>query len=152
MTHYVLHPGDVVSRNDGDVHRVSADRLVWLYKLRRDTDSWAPFQRGSYLPGVHLYPDPTGVYDKEHPYLPDDPGDPRHLKGEIEVGDRVLHELGRGVGTVLGRNLAERVAEVLPDGRTSSKFWEFEFLTKLEPVPKFVSVAEADAWLDAHAV
>lgn len=31
---YVLHPGPIISKNDGDLHYINAPRLARLYGLR----------------------------------------------------------------------------------------------------------------------
>ena len=63
---YVLHPGYVISRTDGDEHFISADRLARLYGV--DIRCCVRADSIEYRPGkndVHLYPDYAGNYDLE---------------------------------------------------------------------------------------
>lgn len=65
MTLYVLHPGYVNSKNDGDRHYVGVMRLVSLYGLWRH--DWIESQPGLRLDEearkvVHLYPRNDGNY------------------------------------------------------------------------------------------
>lgn len=59
---YVLHPGIVFSRTDGDVHHVGARRLADLYGVnpRRAEvyDEHARYPDNA----IHLYPDDSGRY------------------------------------------------------------------------------------------
>ena len=61
---FALHPGNVISKNDGDVHFISAPRLAELYNL--PPGSWFSWkshglgrERDNY---VHLYPRRDGNY------------------------------------------------------------------------------------------
>lgn len=71
MTCYVLHPGLVVSRTDGQEHFVGSLQLRQLYRVPKEacaTDDSAVFvrdhppRRVDRWGRVHLYPDPTGEY------------------------------------------------------------------------------------------
>lgn len=64
---FVLHPGNLTSIHDRQVHGIGSKQLVHLYRLER----WpyariivAPRQPGTIIPesAIHLYPDPTGRY------------------------------------------------------------------------------------------
>lgn len=67
---YVLHPGIVISRNDGQEHYISAPILATLYRVRmdecvisRDTRYyWHNYDMPSEL--FHLYPLYSGEYDR----------------------------------------------------------------------------------------
>lgn len=62
MTRYVLHPGWVTSRNDGDRHYITAIRLAELYGVHpaccRVSSPDAKDKEGE----VHLYPRYDGNY------------------------------------------------------------------------------------------
>jgi hypothetical protein len=69
---YVIHPGEVVSSSDGDIHFISAEQLVHLYGVNRleciiDTEKGGQWARGytkDVLDGlVHLYPRKDGNYE-----------------------------------------------------------------------------------------
>lgn len=67
---YVIHPGTVISRSDGQFHHVSAADLVRLYGLRPgEYVVYRKPQPGepeviyrTPRPIVHLHPDYNGVY------------------------------------------------------------------------------------------
>lgn len=69
MTRYVLHPGPVRSKTDGDVHHISASQLIMLYRVNpRDCVVYPEgdaFRQRFWQdqPGdVHLYPRTSGNY------------------------------------------------------------------------------------------
>ena len=62
---YVLHPGHVISANDGQEHFISGHRLIQLYGLNIRTQKvvygYSPFHQD--LPGdIHLHPRFEGDY------------------------------------------------------------------------------------------
>jgi len=67
---YVLHAGDVVSRSDGQLHHITANRLVMLFGLRAGEYVFAkertPGQQapdyGTTRPLIHLFPRNDGDY------------------------------------------------------------------------------------------
>jgi len=81
---YILHSGKVYS-SDGDIHEVSCERLLQLYRLPRDVEciklpqdlyimsclrtyeSKGDTHIHTYwgLPSIDLFPDPTGKYSLE---------------------------------------------------------------------------------------
>jgi hypothetical protein len=71
---YVIHPGLVKSKSDGDVHFISSARLCELYGVRwEECIKGRPGWERGYTPEfrstlIHLAPDSTGEYkrpDKE---------------------------------------------------------------------------------------
>ena len=69
MKRFVLHPGEVVSRSDGDVHFISAPMLETLYGVDRrecivaKKGMDAPHHERYYGPDmIHLYPRDDGRY------------------------------------------------------------------------------------------
>jgi hypothetical protein len=60
---YVIHPGYVVSKNDGDVHYISYDTLIKLYKVNPDQCT-SRYRRDFFdkQGDIHLWPDYTGKY------------------------------------------------------------------------------------------
>lgn len=69
---YVLHPGIITSRNDGQPHHIDAGRLADLYRVRmsdcvvhREPRAFDRSHREPVYPDyyVHLYPRPDGVYE-----------------------------------------------------------------------------------------
>lgn len=61
MKRYVLHPGEVFSKTDHQLHFVDAPRLAELYKV--DMRECLVAGPGVRLEGaVHLYPDQGGTY------------------------------------------------------------------------------------------
>ncbi len=69
MKKYVLHPGIVISRSDGDKHFISAAKLCELYKVRWEDcivakPNWERGFTPEFRSGlVNLAPDSTGVYE-----------------------------------------------------------------------------------------
>jgi len=70
MVIYVVHPGNIKSKCDGDVHFISAHQLVNLYQIR--SARW--YVAGSQMPllpqgwhYVHLYPRSNGDYSLPKP-------------------------------------------------------------------------------------
>ncbi len=64
---FILHPGFIRSKHDGDTHYITADRLRDLYQLRRWPKARVMIafpgdRRGHTLIGFHLYPDYSGKY------------------------------------------------------------------------------------------
>ena len=61
---YIVHPGYVISKEDGDEHFIRAEELMRLYKVDK---SECYIYKGlvyDMLEGyIHLYPDPTGKYE-----------------------------------------------------------------------------------------
>ena len=73
MIKYIICPGTVISKNDGDHHYVSADRLIHLYCVdRRECiiDSLGRFRDRSYDALIKLYP----RYDGNYPLFSHPPG------------------------------------------------------------------------------
>lgn len=68
MTTYVLHPGPVRSRHDGDVHHIPARELARLYGVPPTScavhrDPLPGCHAKVWPPGtVHLYPSSSGNY------------------------------------------------------------------------------------------
>jgi hypothetical protein len=62
---YVIHPGDILSKNDRDIHFISAGQLMDLYGL--DPKQCVVFQDHTrYEPDdIHLYPRFDGDYREE---------------------------------------------------------------------------------------
>lgn len=61
-----VHPGKVISRNDGDIHYITFNQLCKLYGLNPNDCINADYSRG-YVPSSsdkHYYPDPTGRYER----------------------------------------------------------------------------------------
>lgn len=64
---FAVHPGPVVSKNDGDLHYISAWTLVKLYELRSgeyiiwDTYRTRGLRQEDY---IHLYPRHDGKYGR----------------------------------------------------------------------------------------
>ena len=67
LSRYVVYPGFVTSRNDGDRHWISASRLLELYGLPRTTRYVVPTAPGfRKMPGdIELRPRFDGHYSKE---------------------------------------------------------------------------------------
>ena len=73
MTRYVLHPGPVTIKYDGQEHFISADRLAQLYGLRLSTtnvaivryDDQPLYPRGfrESPDDVHIWPRRNGDYE-----------------------------------------------------------------------------------------
>lgn len=64
---YALHPGEVISENDGDKHYISCAQLAKLYRL--DPDEYIEWHdiisRGRiWNDYVHLYPKSNGKYGR----------------------------------------------------------------------------------------
>jgi hypothetical protein len=65
---YVVHPGMVMSRNDGDWHFISADKLMRLYKVDPRICGIEDEARPETMVGhdwfdrIHLYPRRDGDY------------------------------------------------------------------------------------------
>ena len=54
---YAIHPGYIISINDGDRHYISFNRLIWLYKV--DPKNCILWREGIGLKKddyIHLYP------------------------------------------------------------------------------------------------
>lgn len=68
MNKYVLHPGIVVSKSDGDKHFISAARLCALYRVKWEEcvvakpNWWHGFTQKALNELIHLAPDYTGEY------------------------------------------------------------------------------------------
>lgn len=177
---YVIHPGKVISKNDGQEHHVGAQRLAQLYGIHGGWVIYRP--EATYPSAVHLYPDPTGVYDKLNPYgggvitekgeeflrqqmqkpvrpMTDAEWEARYRASkpwgrvdDIQVGSRVRVPGSEVYGTVREVRVEEAFAAVEWDAAPGeSNQWPWEKLEAVEPVPKFSSVEEADAWLEAQA-
>jgi len=66
MKKYALHAGEVLSKNDDDMHYVSAIELARLYKLKpNEWVEWGkPYCYGKkYEDYIHLYPRFDGDYN-----------------------------------------------------------------------------------------
>lgn len=66
MTRYVLHPGCVTSKRDGDRHFINGRTLAHLYGVDYSTCVFGDVPPPRYIerPGdVHLYPRYDGDYD-----------------------------------------------------------------------------------------
>lgn len=65
MVKYVLHPGFVYSKTDGDRHYISADKLIRLYKVR--PNNCVLHREHSHFEGmkgmIHLFPRYDGNYE-----------------------------------------------------------------------------------------
>jgi len=64
MIKYILHPGELKSKNDGDIHFISFKQLVRLYNL--NPTECVAFDRFPYIElkdAMHLYPRYDGDYD-----------------------------------------------------------------------------------------
>lgn len=64
MKKYLLHPGYVVSKTDGDIHYITSQMLMELYNvLPKDCVTYIPFRR---YPNqdklIDLYPMGSGEY------------------------------------------------------------------------------------------
>jgi hypothetical protein len=66
---YLVHPGMVVSKNDGQEHYISAHRLMKLYQvdpreclIQEPNDPFLPRGYDIYYPWIHLYPRYDGDY------------------------------------------------------------------------------------------
>ncbi len=59
---YILHPGKVQSRNDGDIHFICAEKLAELYKV--DFRDCIVFNEHKTYDSkmIHLYPKYNGKY------------------------------------------------------------------------------------------
>jgi len=60
---YIVHPGFVVSRTDGDQHYIGYSQLIALYKV--DPTLCILYKEGEYIPralDAHLYPKYSGDY------------------------------------------------------------------------------------------
>ena len=76
MTRYILHPGYVTSKNDGERHYISGLRLMQLYGVNRrdctiiEGDGFRSLSKYRGQPGdVHLHPRRDGDY--RLPVLPE---------------------------------------------------------------------------------
>ena len=70
MPRYIIHPGFISSKSDGDVHYVGYKQLVTLYKVDpRDCELYNPvkFYPADYMNEdiTHLYPRWDGNYSLE---------------------------------------------------------------------------------------
>lgn len=71
MKKYVLCPGHVTSKTDGDVHYIDAFTLAYLYKVLphecyvdTSNSNWKRGQPQEHLDSlIWLFPDPTGRYE-----------------------------------------------------------------------------------------
>ncbi len=62
---YALHPGNVCSQSDGDLHYITPSKLIHLYKVNpRECFVWNDeSSKGRDFDNyVHLYPDYLGEY------------------------------------------------------------------------------------------
>ena len=64
---YCVHPGEVRSKNDGDLHYIDATNLVRLYQLKRGTYRifHNPTDHAMREPLICLYPRYDGRYSVE---------------------------------------------------------------------------------------
>lgn len=74
---YLLHPGHVRSASDGDLHYISPEALLRLYSVPHGartsiagTSHFIGMSEKDKASVVHLWPDPLGKYDLEHPFDP----------------------------------------------------------------------------------
>lgn len=68
MIKYMIHPGEVQSKNDGDIHFISYERLIELYGVPRQECLNADrpeHHRGLRVNLIHLYPRRYGKYTME---------------------------------------------------------------------------------------
>ncbi len=71
MKRYVLHPGEVISKTDGDIHYISALKLAALYGVDyrlcyvKEDSKPISLDRHNWDEYMHLYPRYKGDY-KEH--------------------------------------------------------------------------------------
>jgi hypothetical protein len=67
MKRYVIHPGMVISRNDGQRHWISAEQLMRLYNVRpRECIIGSALGMRDHDGLVHLYPRSKGDYWDEN--------------------------------------------------------------------------------------
>lgn len=61
---YVLHPGEIQSKNDGEIHYISAMRLAMLYKVSMRDCYVQDLIEEKLWPRdlIHLYPNYEGDY------------------------------------------------------------------------------------------
>jgi hypothetical protein len=62
---YILHPGSIVSMNDGQTHYITAIKLAGLYGVRMDecyVDSSFALRDVDVSKLIHLWPSYTGNY------------------------------------------------------------------------------------------
>ncbi len=65
MKKYLLHPGYVVSKTDGDRHYITSQMLMKLYNVPpKDCVTYIPFRRCTYDQDklIDLYPMASGKY------------------------------------------------------------------------------------------
>lgn len=63
MKKYAIHPGEITSKNDGDVHYISEKQLIRLYQVNpNDCINWKDAE-GKYEDYIHLYPNYDGNYN-----------------------------------------------------------------------------------------
>lgn len=82
---YAIHPGEVVSKTDGERHFIGYHRLIELYRLPPEKCIEWKFPlslRGNEKFFIHLYPDQEGVYRN-----------PEWLEAEFKKNRRDLSEL-----------------------------------------------------------
>lgn len=64
MKKYCLHPGYVISKNDGEKHYITYQQLVGLYKLDpKECVEWFDYIFDSYEDFKHLGPRHDGNYE-----------------------------------------------------------------------------------------
>lgn len=62
---FALHPGTIISKNDGDLHFISYPKLLWLYQLQPhecvngQSPNVVGYESDNY---IHLYPRYLGDY------------------------------------------------------------------------------------------
>jgi hypothetical protein len=61
---YVLHPGKMMSRNDGDIHYIGVGQLIELYRIPRGARMLVANRRGDRWPedAIHCWPRYDGDY------------------------------------------------------------------------------------------
>ncbi len=73
----MLHPGEIRSKSDGDIHFISGSQLANLYRVRRDVDRVVEYDRRNPTHDenwqlahgevwLHLYPSRAGEYRDIH--------------------------------------------------------------------------------------
>jgi hypothetical protein len=62
---YIIHPGIMESKSDGDLHYISTSQLIKLYKLKYGTFRISRDERFEYYQenDIHLYPNYSGNYN-----------------------------------------------------------------------------------------
>ena len=86
---YIVHPGEVISRSDGDIHFISFNRLCQLYGIHKEQAVNAGVPGAFPRPGfdgkdIHLWPLESGQYDEARKEIA------QNLAQEIEDRDTTL--------------------------------------------------------------